>query len=557
MVGLSMKPLLPVFLLCAALVAAAALTGCGGGTMDAKEAAGKKILLVGNGADPRFMDLHLINSVSEHHIMLALFEGLVAEHKSKDDDVEPGVAERWETNSDKSVWTFHLRQDARWSDGVPITAEDFVWSWRRMLTAELAAEYSQMLFALKHGRGFYEKKLSAGEVGVKALDPRRLEVTLVGPTPHFLLMLLHTSWWPVPRHVIEKYGDPLDRVNPWTHEGNMVSNGAFKLKRNLFRQVLEVEKNPQYWDVANVKIDGVRFYPLESDSTEERLFRRGMLHQTQIVPLDKIPSYREKHPDIYKQDPSTSVYFYRINTSRPALKDVRVRQALALAIDRESIVRNVTRAGQRPAGGIVPDMAGYPASDLLKFDPGKARALLAEAGYPGGRDFPKFEILINTSEAHRAIAEVIQQMWQQHLGIRIGILNQDFGVYLDSMTRIDYDVMRAGWNADYLDPATFIDMWTTGNGNNNTHWSNPEFDRLVAASTQEGDGAKRFEILRKAEEIILTEVPAIPIYFYTRSRLVHPAVKEWHPKLLDNHVWKHYELVTPPPSSTMDSYWKQ
>ena len=168
MVGLSMKPLLPVFLLCAALVAAAALTGCGGGTMDAKEAAGKKILLVGNGADPRFMDLHLINSVSEHHIMLALFEGLVAEHKSKDDDVEPGVAERWETNSDKSVWTFHLRQDARWSDGVPITAEDFVWSWRRMLTAELAAEYSQMLFALKHGRGFSEKKLPAGEIGVKA-----------------------------------------------------------------------------------------------------------------------------------------------------------------------------------------------------------------------------------------------------------------------------------------------------------------------------------------------------------------------------------------------------
>lgn len=555
MVLLLMPPLRYVTLLCAAF-ALAVLTGCGSGTMDAKEGARKKILLVGNGTDPRFMDVHLINSVPEHHIMLALFEGLVAEHKTKDDDVEPGVAERWEANADKSVWTFHLRKDARWSDGVPMTAEDFVWSWRRMLTAELAAEYSQMLFALKNGREFYEKKLPAGQIGVKAVDPHKLEVTLVGPTPHFLLVLLHTSWWPVPRHVIEKFGDPLDRVNPWTQEGNMVSNGAFKLKRNLFRQVIEVEKNPQYWDVANVKIDGVRFYPLESDSTEERLFRRGMLHQTAIVPLDKIPGYREKHPDIYKQDPSTSVYFYRINTSRPGLRDVRVRKALALAIDRESIVRNVTRAGQRPAGGIVPDMAGYPASNILKFDPEQARTLLAKAGYPGGKDFPKFEILINTSEAHRAIAEVIQQMWQQHLGIRVGILNQDFGVYLDSMSRIDYDVMRAGWNADYLDPATFIDMWTTGNGNNNTHWSNAGFDRLVAASTQEGDGAKRYEILRKAEEILLTEVPAIPIYFYTRSRLVHPAVKEWHPKLLDNHVWKHYELVTPTPPSTMGAYWK-
>jgi oligopeptide transport system substrate-binding protein len=357
-----------LYLLCA-LLAMAALTGCGSGTVDAREGAEQKILLVGNGADPRFMDLHLVNSVSEHHIMLALFEGLVAEHPSKDADVEPGMAERWEANADKSVWTFHLRPDARWSDGVPLTAEDFVWSWRRMLTAELAAEYSQMLFALKNGREFYNKTAPAEAVGVKALDPHTLEVTLVGPTPHFLLMLLHTAWWPVPRHVIEKFGDPLDRVNPWSHEGNMVSNGAFKLKRNLFRQVVEVEKNPQYWDAANVKIEGIRFYPLDSDATEERLFRRGMLHQTLVVPLDKIPSYRQNHPDIYKQDANTAIYFYRINTQRPALKDVRVRQALSLAIDRDSIVRNVTRAGQKPAGGMVPAMEGYPASDILKFDP--------------------------------------------------------------------------------------------------------------------------------------------------------------------------------------------
>ena len=551
-----MPPLRLLFLLCSVL-ATAGLTGCGSGTMDAKEGAEQKILLVGNGADPRFMDLHLINSVAEHHLMLALFEGLVAEHVSKDSDVEPGMADQWEANEDKSVWTFHIRSDARWSDGVPFTADDFVWSWRRMLTADLAAEYSQMLFALKNGREFYEKKMSAEEVGVKAIDPRTLQVTLVGPTPHFLLMLLHTAWWPVPRHVIEKFGDPLDRVNPWSQEGNMVSNGAFQLKRNQFRQVVEVEKNPHYWDAANVKLNGIRFYPLDSDSTEERLFRRGMLHQTQTVPLDKIPGYRQSHPDIYKQDANTAIYFYRINVERPALKDVRVRQALALAIDRHSIVKNVTRAGQKPAGGMVPAMEGYPAADLMKFDPDRARTLLAEAGFPGGKDFPKFEILINTSEAHRAIAEVVQQMWQQHLGISVGILNQDFGVYLDSMTRIDFDIMRGGWNADYLDPATFLDMWTTGNGNNNTHWSHAGFDGLIAAATKEGDAARRFSLLRQAEEIVLTELPAIPVYFYTRPRLVHPAVKEWHPKLLDNHAWKHYELVTPTPASTMESLWKK
>jgi len=547
----------PLLILLCALLATVGLTGCGSGTMDAKQGAEQKILLVGNGADPRFMDPQLVNSTSEHHLMIALFEGLVAEHPSRDAEVEAGVAERWDTNSDKSVWTFHLRPTAEWSDGVPVTADDFVWSWRRMLTKSLAAEYSQMLFALKNGEAFYEGKVDGEQLGVKAIDPKTLEVTLVGPTPHFLLMILHTSWWPVPRHCIEKYGDALDRVNPWTQEGKMVGNGAFTLKRNLFRQVIEVEKNPRYWDAANVKINGVRFYPIDSDSTEERLFRRGMLHITNVVPLDKIPAYRKDHPGIYHQDPNTAVYFYRINTERPALKDIRVRKALAYAIDRQSLVTNITRAGQTPAGGIVPGMEGYPASTVFNFDPAKAQALLAEAGYPGGKDFPKFEILINTSEAHRAIAEVMQQMWQKHLGIKVGILNQDFGVYLDSMSRIDYDIMRGGWNADYLDPATFIDMWTTGNGNNNTHWSNPKFDQLVKDATQEGDGAKRFAILREAEEVFLSEVPAIPVYFYTRSHLVHPAVKEWHPKLLDVHPWKHYELLSPPPASSMDASWNK
>lgn len=544
-----------LFALLGAVFVTAGFTGCGSGTMNATEGAARKILLVGNGSDPRFMDPHLLNSVPEHHLLMSLFEGLVAEQPVKDAAVEPGMAERWEANADKSVWTFHIRPNAVWSDGVPVTADDFVWSWRRMLTKTLGAEYSQMLFVLKNGEAFYNGTAKPEELGVRAIDPRTLEVTLVGPTPHFLIMMLHTSWWPVPRHCIEKFGDPFDRVNPWTQEGNMVCNGAFTLKRNQFRQVIEVAKNPLYWDAANVKIEGIRFYPIDSESTEERLFRRGMLHVTEIVPLDKIPSYREKHPDIYHQYPNTAVYFYRINTSRPALKDIRVRKALAYAIDRESLVKNVTRAGQIPAGGIVPGMDGYPASQVFRYDPAQAKALLAEAGYPDGRDFPKFEILINTNEAHRAIAEVIQQMWQQTLGIKVGILSQDFGVYLDTTNRIDYDISRAGWNADYLDPSTFIDIWTTGNGNNRTHWSNAKFDQLVKDATQEGDGAKRMAILKQAEEIFLSEVPAIPFYFYSRYHLVHPSVKEYHPRLLDTHPWKYFELISPPPASSMDSYW--
>ena len=547
-----MPPLRSLFLLCSVL-ATAGLTGCGADPINAREGAREKIFLINNKAEPRFLDLQRCNSVTEHHIMLSLYQGLVSENRDSDKDVEPGMAEKWEANADKSVWTFHLQKNAKWSDGTPFTAHDFVWSYRRMLRKELGAQYAEMLYLLKNGLPLYEGKVKEEELGARALDDATLELTLVGPTPHFPLIACHTSWWPVPRHVIEKYGGIYDVMNPWTDEDKLVGNGPFKLKRYLFRQYLQVERNPHYWDAANVKLDGVRFYSIDDDAVEERLFRRGQLHATYSTPLSRIPDYLKNHPDIVSNYTNCASWYFRVNTTRPALSDVRARRALAFALDRKSIIDNVLRARQQPAAGMVPPMEGYTQVKEFSFDLPQAKRLLAEAGFPDGKGFPKFNILISKNEASRQIAEAVQAMWRQNLGISVGVTQQDFSVYLTSQQKLDYDICWAGWNADYFDPATFIDMWMTDGGNNETGWSSKDFDQLLADAKQCADAQERLAILTKAEGILMRDSPVLPLYFGTRTRLIHPAVKHWPQRLLDNPVWYHLDLVYPPPASSMDA----
>ena len=562
------------FLLLPALLAAL-LSGCGKGTsISVPQGSQQKILLVGNGVDPRTLDPNIINGTGEHHLLLSMFEGLVSDHPSDDTKAEHAVAERHETNADKSVWTFHLRADAKWSDGVVVTAHDFEWSWKRILHKKLGSEYSQMLFILKGGKEWYEQGPYSAEpstpdnprnnvpLGVKALDDRTLEVSLIGPTPHFHLVLLHASWWPVPRHVIERHGHFLDRINPWTRPENIVGNGAFRMKESLYRQYIEVEKNPHYWDAANVKLNGIRFYPIDQETTEERLFQRQILHMTEILPLPKLEYYRDNHADVFRTGPNLATYFYRINTTRGAFADPRVRRAMALAVDREELVKYVTRGGQDPALGFVPVMGNYNGPKPLKFDPEEARRLLAEAGYANGQGFPdkskpgsRFRILLNQSESHKAVAAALKDMWKKHLNIDLDLAVEDWQVYLASQQSMNFDICRAGWNADYVDPMTFLDMWMTGNGNNQTGWSNKTYDELIMAAQKCGDEMERLEIMKKAEAILLDELPVLPLYYYTRSRLVHPAVIGYHHKILDVHAWKHFDLKWPVPASTMDKYW--
>lgn len=529
----------------AILLLGCALTACGPDEPRVVRAAREKILLVGNGTEPKSLDPHVTTGVTEHHVLMALMEGLTSEHPSEE-RVEPAVARSWESNEALDVWTFHLRPEARWSNGDPLTAQDFVFAYHRMLSPRMGSQYAEMLYLMKGAAAFHKGEITDfSEVGVRALDDHTLQISLVGPTPYFPEVLPHYAWYPVHAPTILKFGDMDQRISRWTHPGNFVGNGPFILTQWRFKHFLEVRKNPHYWDVDTVRLDGIRFFPIDNTAAEERMFRDGQLHLTQIIPLDKIPWWRDNHPEVFVSHPYLSVYFYRLNTTRPPLDDPRVRHALSLAIDRQAICEGVLKAGQPPARGMVPPVAGYQGPQPLEFDPERARRLLAEAGYPEGRGFPRLDILINVMESHKTLAEVIQQMWKKHLNIQAGINSQDWSVYLDSMSRLDYDVCRAGWTADYADPMTFLDMWTTGNGNNLTGWSSARFDGLIDEARRTGRTEDRFGVLHRAESLLLEDLPVLPLYFYVRYYLVSPLVTGHHPKLLDNHPWKYVGLKDP------------
>lgn len=503
------------------------------------------ILLLGNGTEPATLDPQLASGQPEHLIFHSIFEGLIAPAAGNPDGDAPGAAASW-THENYTTWTFKLQPQGRWSDGTALTTADFLFAYRRILSPKLGADYATMLYPMLNAEEYHTGRLKDfSQVGVQALDDHTLRIQLKGPAPYLPSMLKHYSWFPVPKHVIEKHGKIDDRGNTrWTRPGNMVCNGAFKLKSWFVNQNVEVDRNPHYWDAANVKLNGIVFLPIVSDTTEERAFLDGQLHVTLTMPLAKIPVYRESGSPFFHSDPLLSVYFYRCNITRKPFNDVKVRQALSLAIDRESITRNILRAGQKPATGLTPPgtVKDYETPAITRFDPAQAQRLLAEAGYPEGRGFPVFDILINTSEAHRTLAEAVQAMWKKHLNIPVRVLNQDWGVYLDSQRKLDYDVCRAAWVGDYLDPSTFLAMWQTGDGNNNTGWSSPRYDELIKQSFSEGDAEKRLRILNEAETLMLNEAPVLPVYWYTHSYLMRPEVKGLLPSLLEHRCYKAVEL---------------
>lgn len=520
------------------------MTACGGGENNVTRGNREQVLYWGNGTEPQELDPHIVTGVPEHRIITALLEGLVLKDPTTLEPV-PGVAETWDISPDGKVYNFHLRADARWSNGDAITAEDFVWSWWRALQPALGNQYAYMYYPIRNAEAYATGKLKDfAEVGVKAIDARTLRVTLANSTPYFLQLLDHYSMFPVHRPTIEKFGAPAERGTGWTRAGNFVGNGPFTLKQWDLNKVVVVEKNPHYWDAAQVTLNGIRFYPTENVSTEERMFRAGQLHVTGSLPTDKIPVYKLEYPHLLRLSPYLGTYFYRFNISVPQLRDKRVRQALALAVDRQSLVDNVLKGGQKPAYTFTPpDTLGYTAESPLGYHPDRARALLATAGYPGGNGFPPTEILYNTSEGHQKIAVALQQMWKKNLNIDVMLNNQDWKVYLDSESSGQYQISRAGWIGDYVDPNTFLDLWITGGGNNRTGWSNAEYDHLVLeAAPAAGSRAQRYEFFRRAEAILLDELPLIPLYTYTSAHLVATSVKGMPQNILDHALYKNITL---------------
>lgn len=538
------------FLVAGVLSFACLLTGCGKREARSRVVTGPadgspalKILHFGNGAEPQDIDPQVVTGVPEHHLHLAFFEGLVAEDPQL--NVMPGVAEKWEISPDGLVYTFHLRPDAKWSDGEPVTADDFVRSYQRMITPALATEYGYMLWHVVGAEDFNKGKLTDfAQTGFKAIDARTLQLTLRQPTPFLLHAMNHHAWYPVPVATIKKFGGLDRKSTPWTRPENFVSNGAYRLKEWLPNRKIVAARSPTYWDRAHVKLDEIHFYPVELADTEERMFRTEQLHITNEVPLTKIAVYRRDLPGSLRIDPWTGVYFYRFNTRQKPFDDVRVRRALAMAIDRETLVKNVTLAGEKPAYHLVPpDILGYKSRHVFTADVAEAKRLLAAAGYPDGRGFPKVELLYNTLEKHRVIAEAIQQMWRKHLGIDITLYNQEWKVYMDAMHQVNFQMCRGGWIADYVDPHVFLDLWETGGGNNNTNWGNPEYDRLLRTALDAKTTEARFEVYQQMEKIFLDEMPVMPIFFYTHARLISPKVKGYYTTLIDNYPWKYAEVA--------------
>ena len=323
-----------------------------------------------------------------------------------------------------------------------------------------------------------------------------------------------------------------------------MGNGPFVLKEWRINSHILVEKNPTYWNAKEVRLNKIYFDPTEDADTAERMFRSGQLHSDTQPPPSKIAFYRKYKPNLIKVYPYLGTYIYKFNVTRPPLNDKRVRKALAMAIDRQAITETILRAGQEPAYFLTPpDTSGYTCQTKVKEDVAAARKLLAEAGYPDGKNFPTVEVLFNTLQTHKAIAEALQQMWKKNLNIDIVLHNEEWKVYLDSMRRTNYSLGRFAWIGDYVDPSTFLDLFTTDSGNNETGWSNAEYDRLARLAANTGDKAARYDAFQKAEAILMDEMPILPIYFYTQSRLIRPSIQGWHPNVIDDYDFKSIYLV--------------
>lgn len=530
--------LLPSRLLLGALVALG-LAGCGKrGTL--VEAGNRtQTIHIGNLAEPVDLDPHVVNVQQDFNIVDSIFEGLV-EYDPKTCEPIPSGAEKWETSADNLTWTFHLRKNAKWTNGDPVTANDYVYAYRRILSPALGAEYAQMVSILKNGEAFLSGKIKdPTQIGVRAADDYTLVLTLERPAPHLLTMACHCAWYPLHRGTIEKFGKMDARGTAWTRPENIVTNGCFSLKEWKPHQYIRLVKSETYWDHDAVRLKEVYWYPIESEDAEERTFRAGQLHVTSTMPITKIATYKAEHSPFYHPHLFAGTYVYRLNVNVPPLNDPRVRRALAMSVDREAIVRDVSRGGQIAAGHFCPpDLAGFTARANVSYDVAAAKKLLAEAGFPEGKGFPRLEILFNTLEGNRLIAEAVQAMWKRNLGIDVGLYNQEGKVWADSMRTLHYQIARFAWIGDFLDPSTFLGIMHSEDGNNQTGWKNAEYDKLVEAAANTADQAKRREYFQQCEEILAAECPMIPIYFYNRNNLRRPEVKGWYGNILDQHPLK-------------------
>lgn len=493
------------------------------------------VLKRGNGGEPASLDPHFASGTWENNIIGDMFMGLTTIDSKG--GLIPGLAKSWSVSADGLTYTFKLR-NAMWSDGRAITAEDFVYSFKRILNPQTAAKYSFMLHPIKGAVAYNKGEGSVNKLAVKALDKHTLEIKLVSPAPYFLESLSHYTAWAVPKHVVEKKG------KKWAREGNIVVSGAFILKSWVPNSIITLVKNDKFFDAQNVALDGVEFYAIEKRVTELKRWEAGELHTTDEIPGGMTTQLREKYGDQLRISPRLGTYYYALNSK--VIKDRRIREAMSLALNREIITDKITASGEIPAySWVAPGTNNYSAPPsqvaMLRFKNwsqarrmARAKQLMKEVGYNPSKPL-LLKLSYNTSDSHKKIAVAAASMWKA-IGIKIEMSNVEVKIHYDQLQEGKFEVGRAGWIGDYNDPYTFLELLQTDNSNNYGNYSNPEYDRLMKkASTMAGDLQVRAKLMHQAEQIMLDDHAVIPVYYYVNKELVNRKVKGWDENLDGTH----------------------
>ncbi|MEO0575747.1 MAG: peptide ABC transporter substrate-binding protein [Pseudomonadota bacterium] len=492
----------------------------------------------GNIAEPSTLDPHRSEGVSSGNVLRDLFEGLVAE--SATGALVPGASERWEISEDGLTYRFFLRADGRWSNGDAVVAEDFVAGIRRTVDPDTRSRYAPALSPIVNAKQVNAGDLSVAELGIKALDERTVEIQLTQATPYFLGLLTNSPTYPLHRASYEAFGEDFAKA------GNMVSNGAYQLIEWRIGDRVTVERNPNYHDAANVNIDRVEFLPIEDTANELNLFRAGELDITSNSPSGLYSQLTDTYGDRFVVSPNLSVYFIVFDMSEPPFDDVRLREALTRAIDRDDMTRVVTGDGQQGAWGLVPPgVDGYVSfaypwrDDPRPAQIAEARALYAQAGMSEASPL-EATLIYNTSDNHKKIAVAVQAMLRENLGADIDIINQEFKVMVENRSqRGAWDLLRLGWTGDYNDANTFLETFRSDHPQNTSGLKDPAFDAMLTAANLELDAAKRQTMLREAERHLMLQYPVLPVYFYVSKHLVSERVAGYTPNIMNRTYSRH------------------
>ncbi|MEI6287347.1 MAG: peptide ABC transporter substrate-binding protein [Bacillota bacterium] len=509
-----------IFLLVVALILAVLFAGgCGKQNDDT-------LLRWAVSTEPGTLDPRKSEGSPEGLILFQLFEGLVTENSKG--DIVPAAAEKWEVSADGTTYTFHLRPGLKWGSGMPLTAQDFEWTWKSTLDPATGSNFTEMLYFLKGAEDYNKGKGTADKVGVKAVDDRTLVVTLNVATP-FWLYIAGTNSKYLPVNSLLVQGN-----SKWTEDiGNFDSNGPFLLTEWKHNSKISFQKNPNYWNQSVVKINKIDTAIIDNKQTALAMFQSGKLDASEAG----FPSSEAKKllaSGEYIKYPSLYTYYISFNSAVKPLDDVRVREALALALDRTKICAISATGAMKPAFAMV----SYGCMDtvtgkdfrtedgpLFSESVEKAKALLAAAGYPDGKGFPKLQYLYHTTETNKQIAEIMQEMWKKNLGIDIEMINQEFKVYVQTVQKMDYQIARCGWQGDYNDPLTFLNIFVTGNGQNRPRYSNPNYDKLISLAMNSTVPETRFTAMKQAEAMLIKDMPVAPIYFSESGTLCSPRLK--------------------------------